>query len=230
MIDCDSCRHRAACSACIPFPSEDIIRDCRFICPVCHCEKHKTKPYYVSIGFRSVHDILILSGFHQAFLHTNGEHLTSQPTPIATLEARGWFSRADTSSLLIVTLRLSTMSVDGHPPAVVESHIKNYFPLQSGNHGSLRFVDIPFSLLSRNETKDHKNRLNDLVREWKKWVFIFCCVYFDLSSSICSQNYGRALVFLTTHSDPDRGDLHAAKGAAATPDDVTIHVLIIQDI
>ena len=36
----------------------------------------------------------------------------------------------------------------------------------------------------------------------------------------CRLNVSRLLVFLTMHSDPDRGDLHSAKGFALTPNDV----------
>ena len=45
-------------------------------------------------------------------------------------------------------------------------------------------------------------------------------LFFQSIDTSFSAQIRRLLILLTTHSDPDRGDLHACKGYAAPPDEV----------
>jgi hypothetical protein len=59
------------------------------------------------------------------------------------------------------------MLVQGHPPRLVEVFLQAYFPSETASHGTLRFIDFPFSLSTANLAA-HKRKLTGMVNNLKK--------------------------------------------------------------
>jgi hypothetical protein len=100
----------------------------------------------------------------QAFLRDDFTPATPHPTPIACLESRGWFARADSTPFAIINFRLSTMTDLGHPPRIVQNYVQAYFADASG----LQFFEELFSFDKKTSIKDFERRVKDLVQNLQK--------------------------------------------------------------
>jgi hypothetical protein len=141
------------------------------------------------------------------------------------LESRGWFSRADSSHFAIISFRLASVDDAGHPPRIVESFLKSYFSADAGMASCLHYYDLTFSLEKAKPIKDFSRKAELMTEELIRFVSV-PSIFAPLHSLFNRIGVSRLMFFITTHSDPDRGDLHAAKGMAVTPDDARSLILL----
>ena len=114
------------------------------------------------------------------------------------------------------------MEDNGYPPRLVENHVRTYFGSAYDALRSLHYYNIPFSLPSDTAIRDYTRRADSVVQELRRLVAIRYLQCYDIHASCFSHSLGvtHLLVFLTTHSDPERGDLHYTQGTAATLDNI----------
>ena len=141
------------------------------MCPVCHVERNPGKPYHVR-RLLSFFSLLIV---FQAFLDGMSQPLSLRPTDIAALESRGWFSRADSSQFAIISFRLASVDDSGHPPRLVESHLKSYFAFSVDPPGRFHYYDVTFSLEKTVNITEFKRTVANLVSDLDKSVLSSPC-------------------------------------------------------
>jgi len=120
---------------------------------------------------------------------------------VASLETRGWFSRSDSASFAIISLRLASATDKSFPPRAVAHHIQTYYDDEQSRQ-SFEIFDYPFAFPTSASTAEFKRTMLALSRHLKQ------------------QHFKRILVFLSTHSDPDRGDLHYQSGYSCVAGDL----------
>jgi hypothetical protein len=83
------------------------------------------------------------------------------------METRGWFSRSDSASFAIISLRLDSVTDKGFPPRAVAQHIQTYF---DDNHSrqSFEIFDYPFSFSDKASMADFKRSMLALSRHLKE--------------------------------------------------------------
>jgi hypothetical protein len=101
----------------------------------------------------------------KAFLFSDGATATAEPTSVACLESRGWFTRADSTPFAIVSFRLSTMTDHGHPPRIVQSYLQSYF---TEVPSACQYFQVLFSIDSDKAVKDIGRVVTNLIRKLKK--------------------------------------------------------------
>ncbi|TFK64805.1 hypothetical protein BDN72DRAFT_861096 [Pluteus cervinus] len=92
--------------------------------------------------------------------------------------------------LMILNFHLSNLHVTQTPAILVFYHITHYL------RSNIAMVNIPISLLNVAEEEEFAKRMADLVDKLENEL----------------KKFRRFAVFITTHSDPDRGDLHVVAG------------------
>jgi hypothetical protein len=102
----------------------------------------------------------------QAFWKGNSP-VTDQPTKIACLETRGWFSCSDSASFAIISLRLASVTDKGFPPRAVAQHVQTYYDDQQSQH-SFEIFDFPFAFPTAASMAEHKRSMLALSRHLKE--------------------------------------------------------------
>jgi hypothetical protein len=104
----------------------------------------------------------------QAFLDISHPHLTPHLTVIYSLESQGWFSRADSTSFAILSIKLESMDDHGSPPRLVENHVKMYFSRTYDSQRALHFYDVTFSFSMLTDIREYTRRTVAIVTELKQ--------------------------------------------------------------
>ena len=92
---------------------------------------------------------------------------SDRPTEIAAIERRGWFTRSDSTSFAILSLRLETISDKGFPPRAVAYHLAPYFN-DDHTRRALEYLDFPFSLPTKTAMTAFKSKMVVLARHLKE--------------------------------------------------------------
>jgi hypothetical protein len=127
------------------------------------------------------------------------------------------FQRCVSEPLAIVSIFLQGMQDHG-PSRVAYEHVLPYL------NGNACHVQLSFDFASPQGQASFLTRLNTLVDLFETGSLQRCV---DNFFRHCSSNnvlrFRRFLVFLTSHSDPDRGDLHTSpSGFSAPPAEVSL--------
>lgn len=93
------------------------------------------------------------------------------------------------ASLAVIHLHCVEMPFEGSPPSILTTYLHTYFP----DEGSLELLNVEFDLGSPLKIDSHRRNMESLA--------------FHLRTT----SPDRILIFVTTHSDENRGDFFAGK-------------------
>ena len=99
----------------------------------------------------------------QAFWKNNIS-ATDLPTNVACLGSRGWFTRADSTPLAIISFRLAGMSDRSFPPRGVAHHLETCYNDDIRQRRTLEYFDFPFDFSSDSAIKAFKKDMSALAR------------------------------------------------------------------
>jgi len=165
---------------------------------------------------------MLTSAVQQGFSSTN------EPTPVLCMASQRDFAPiCSAEPLAILSFRLSSIDGKGLPHNLVYHHVRPYL-LQN-----IIKIDMPFDFSSQKGLKAYSQLVDKLVTrltsgDLKRQTILFC---FSTIFTKVFNRYKRFATYLTTHSDPERGDLHFAslnKGAAQVAEvPLTLHGYIL---
>lgn len=110
----------------------------------------------------------------------------------------------DSTPLLIISFRLEGMEPNGYPPNATFHELFHWLP------GNLVMVDIPFNL-DADHIADFKDDMDKLMSRLETGDLQRCVTSISNSKCVATHltiSFQRFAVFLMSHSDPTRGDLH----------------------
>ncbi|KAF9234180.1 hypothetical protein BU15DRAFT_79305 [Melanogaster broomeanus] len=129
-----------------------------------------------------------------AFIHSDGSPALPAYPVLVNRSGMASRSEVDSTPLLIIHLYLKGMDVVGTPPTNLVQHLRPYNPV------SLKFVEREFDFGTREKIKLHQEMVAMLCHE------------------IGAVPAGRMLLFVSTHSEEERGDLFTGQeGAGKKP-------------
>lgn len=136
------------------------------------------------MGFPLIQGFTVIQG---------GQEVTALGEPPSFSHHWGASARRQISngSLAVIHLRCWDMPSSGSPPHVLVALLHSYFPVE----GMLQFHEVTFDLGSPSKVQSHLLAMGALASKLR------CCLP------------SRILIFVSTHSDKDRGDLLAGRNA-----------------
>lgn len=134
-----------------------------FECHSCHLKRNKPNvPYYVReyTSYKLIYsDVSLYQGLYYAQtmkpVYTN--HISILGTLMGTLH-----SFCDTSPLLVIQFRLSTLPLRGSVGNAINAWLEGYFVDRPAN---LTFIDIDFNLRTQQDVYDHANRMDEIMKQ-----------------------------------------------------------------
>lgn len=181
--------HRAVCSKCIEIPANELSKlsgpSVKFACPSCHWKlcRNTSSPYFASAFFVSFHVYTNIFDFLQGF--------TRNGVPILRnfLTVKGGFETSTSATvqappIILLHLRIHSIQHISHFNAMHQL-LSEYYHDDTGNQ--LLVMDLAFNISDE--------------RAVAKWSDKAAAQVAGVSG------YSHIIVFVTTHSDPDRGDL-----------------------
>lgn len=154
-------------------------------------------PYWVN---RWKDHYFILSDFSQAFTQSDQPVLETFPV-LKSHFGTSSRSQVNGEPMVILHLVCKGMDVLGTPPRLVHQMFEPYFP-----DGTLTLIEFEFDFGTNAKVRSHGAQME------------------SLKSIISSVSPARVLVFVSTHSDMERGDLFAGGGPANNPGPVAVEV------
>ena len=176
---------RAVCSNCVKIPSEELSKlrnpNVKFTCPACHWSwKDNSTPYLVS-----AFSVYCTKMFLFIFIY-KGFTIGGKPVLKTFLKVEGFFETSLSAKVIspptiLIHLRLHSIRHISHF-TIVDQLLSEFY-----SDNSLRVVDLPFDVGS-----------NQAAAKWNDGIT-------ELVTGL--PGYKHVVVFITTHTDPDTGDL-----------------------
>ncbi|KAI0054267.1 hypothetical protein BV25DRAFT_1843788, partial [Artomyces pyxidatus] len=189
-VDCDWCARTWCSPSCIEFPTEDLERYL-FVCPTCHIQ--------VIDAADPVHPGKRRRGTPYMGLYRKGpgervEAFPGKPLVVKATPQLGAAARLSVEPITVINIRLAGIEGAGHPAILAHTALVPYFTLTR----TPLLHTLDFNLEDEKDVKAHATRVKRMITKMKK------------------NPAGRVVVFLTTHSHDETGDLSCCKPAFAS--------------
>ncbi|KAJ6462955.1 hypothetical protein C8R45DRAFT_1177837 [Mycena sanguinolenta] len=217
LITCTTCP-RHFCNRCVKFSTEADDDEVVFYCPKCWVSGAAGIPTWKKVVTSKQTALIPYQGFWK-----HGQPL-GVVQYIGNQSLRGQWPIIDTACTAVISICLEDVDPIGNASHVVYSHLRPYY---SESPQQLKLCEVPFNLLDTKKGNAFHKKIQAIAAYLEQHVWFICGRELFLTSQLFRFKPETVLIFVTTHSTPDTGDLWLdPQGGAASPVHQVLPILI----
>ncbi|KAJ6486643.1 hypothetical protein C8R45DRAFT_1097931 [Mycena sanguinolenta] len=204
LITCTTCPHHF-CNWCVKFSTEAEDDEVVFYCPKCWVSRAAGIPTWKKVVTLKQTALIPYQGFWKR----------GQPLGVPII---------DTARNAVISICLEDVDPIGNASHVVYSHLRPYY---SESPQQLKLCEVPFNLLDTKKRNAFHKKIQAIAADLEQHVWFICRRELFLTSQLFRFKPETVLIFVTTHSTPNTGDLWLdPQGRAVSPVHQVLPILI----